>query len=360
MGRGIVGTLTGSEGEGREVMPTFTDQQAQAYYQTLNPQQQAAVDASGGPSVAWLTNAVNAGVPDAIMAAGGTRGGPQGGNYENQGGQAGASMPFENAAEPSEWMGKRKPTVPELRKWAAQQHAGYLAGDKSKQDEDYARYSDRVLIDQINRGWNASAGGWDKGWGTPGAGVPGQKGRRGGGGRGGGGYRAGSRVNYSQTGGASPALPAGGPTPPPPEFSFTAPTWEQAMEEPGYQFAVKEGTRALQGSAAARGLLRSSGTLKDMIDYGQEAAGKQYSDVWNREYDVAKSEFAPKYGAWQTQYGGDLQKWQNQYQGDLSKWQTKYGGNLAKWQTNYGGDLQKYLQRENNIYGLINTPPWGG
>jgi hypothetical protein len=52
---------------------------AQAYYNTLTPEQKAAVDATGGPTIAWLQNAINAGVPDAIAAAGGTTAGAGGG-----------------------------------------------------------------------------------------------------------------------------------------------------------------------------------------------------------------------------------------------------------------------------------------
>ena len=162
-------------------------QTAQAYFAKQSPEVQAQITAStaGNPNgiLDWFTNAVNSGDPGAGAAAGGTVSNE--GNQENEGGDAGTQMPWQNAAEPDTWLGKRKPTPAELRKWANQQHQRYISGDTSAQDEDYNRYSDRVLAHQIENGWNVS-GGWDKGWGTPGAGVPGQ-GKPGGGGGGGGG-----------------------------------------------------------------------------------------------------------------------------------------------------------------------------
>jgi hypothetical protein len=192
---------------------TFTQQMAQAYYNTLTPEQKAQVDAAGGPSIAWLQNAVAAGVPGAIQAAGGAR--PGYGNQENQGGEAGYTMPWQNALEPEAWLGKRAPTVPELRKWAHYQHQAYLAGDPNAQDEDYERYSDRVLIDQINRGWDVAGGGWKPGWGTPGAGVPGQGPAPGGGG-----------------GGKKKPKPTPPPAPPPPETTGAGSTGTEAAPAP--------------------------------------------------------------------------------------------------------------------------------
>jgi len=102
------------------------------------------------------------------------------------------------------------------------------------------------------------------------------------------------------------------------------------MSDPGYQFSLKEGANLLQGSAAAQGSYRDSGTLKGLMAYGQDRAKTQYADVYGRaaqshgiNYQTAKDKFAPRYGSWQTQYSGNL---------------------------------QKYLQRENNIYGLLNQP----
>ena len=120
---------------------------------------------------------------------------------------------------------------------------------------------------------------------------------------------------------------------------FKAPTMEEAMNDPGYQMALKEGLKGMQQSQAAQGLLRTGGSLKDLMNYGQGMAAQQYGNVYNRAANTygtnlgtAKDIFAPQFGSWQTAGNWDL----------------------SKWSTKYGGQLQRDLQREGNIYGLLN------
>ena len=138
----------------------YTQDQANAYYNTLSAEQKAAVDASGGPSIAWFTNSVNAGVPDAVTAAGGRTGSPEGapGQHEIEGGSY--IEPDGTEAPASEWMGKRKPTPRELRAWARDQHQQYISGNRDAQDEDYQRYSDRQLAAWIDTAWDVGRGGF--------------------------------------------------------------------------------------------------------------------------------------------------------------------------------------------------------
>lgn len=95
-----------------------------------------------------------------------------------------------------------------------------------------------------------------------------------------------------------------------PRFSaprFSAPTAESALNEPGYQFRLKEGERALENSAAGRGVLRTGGTLKDILSYGQNFAAQEYGNVWDRaarkydfDYRAALGEWSPTFLEWQT------------------------------------------------------------
>lgn len=113
--------------------------------------------------------------------------------------------------------------------------------------------------------------------------------------------------------------------------NYTAPTQEQAQAEPGYDFARSEGIRALTNSAAARGLGRTGGTLKDLLSWGNRFADQNYTNVDQRargtytlnrnnalgNYDmnfqnlfnvyrnqedqrfgIAKEEYAPRYNSW--------------------------------------------------------------
>lgn len=55
--------------------------------------------------------------------------------------------------------------------------------------------------------------------------------------------------------------------------------------DPGYQFRLQEGQKALEGSAAAKGMLNSSGTMKSLMRYGQGLASQEYGNIYNREYN---------------------------------------------------------------------------
>jgi len=63
---------------------------------------------------------------------------------------------------------------------------------------------------------------------------------------------------------------------------FTMPTAADMAADPGYQFRLQQGQQALERSGAARGVTRTGGTLKDILDYGQRAASQEYGNVYNR------------------------------------------------------------------------------
>lgn len=73
---------------------------------------------------------------------------------------------------------------------------------------------------------------------------------------------------------ASPAFAAPQP--------FQAPTMDEALSDQGYQTALKGGMNALQNAQALRGTARTGGALKDLINYGQQAATQQYDKVYDR------------------------------------------------------------------------------
>ena len=67
-----------------------------------------------------------------------------------------------------------------------------------------------------------------------------------------------------------------------PATPFTMPTAADMAADPGYQFRLQQGQEALERSGAARGVTRTGGTLKDILDYGQRAASQEYGNVYNR------------------------------------------------------------------------------
>lgn len=56
----------------------------------------------------------------------------------------------------------------------------------------------------------------------------------------------------------------------------------QLASDPGYQFRMAEGQKALERSASARGMLNSGGALKSLARYSQGFASDEYQNAWNR------------------------------------------------------------------------------
>ena len=88
---------------------------------------------------------------------------------------------------------------------------------------------------------------------------------------------------------------------------FQAPTAEGIYADPSYQFRLGEGQKALERSAAGRGVLRTGGTLKDILSYGQNFASQEYGNIFDRaarnydyQYRAARDEWSPTFLEWQT------------------------------------------------------------
>lgn len=107
---------------------------------------------------------------------------------------------------------------------------------------------------------------------------------------------------------------------PPPAFSykqFEAPTPDSIYADPSYQFREGQGRRALEQSAAGRGTLRSGGTLKDLINYGQNAASQEYSNIYGRAVDAHNMGLQQELGTYGVNYG--VSKDNRDYLYDASK-----------------------------------------
>jgi hypothetical protein len=122
---------------------------------------------------------------------------------------------------------------------------------------------------------------------------------------------------YPGAGGPVFRLP-NAPTFTPPEFN--RPTLDDAYNEPGYQFRAQAGNQALERSAAARGVLRTGGTLKDLVEYGQNFAAQEYGQVFNRalssydrQYQGARDAFAPRLAHYQNQARAEMMRGQGAF-----------------------------------------------
>ena len=66
----------------------------------------------------------------------------------------------------------------------------------------------------------------------------------------------------------------------PPEFK--PPTEADMQADPGYQARLNKGMKVLQASRAAQGLLRTGGTAKGLVRFGQNEASEEYDKVYGR------------------------------------------------------------------------------
>ena len=67
----------------------------------------------------------------------------------------------------------------------------------------------------------------------------------------------------------------------------------QFQADPGYNFRMAEGLKALERSASARGLLQSGGTLKGIQQYGQNLASSEYENAFSRYLSQREARLDP-------------------------------------------------------------------
>jgi hypothetical protein len=74
---------------------------------------------------------------------------------------------------------------------------------------------------------------------------------------------------------------------------YTPFSMSQFQADPGYQFRLSEGTKALERSAAARGGLISGGAMKAATEYGQNMASNEYTNAFNRYQQERQARLGP-------------------------------------------------------------------
>lgn len=60
------------------------------------------------------------------------------------------------------------------------------------------------------------------------------------------------------------------------------------INDPSYQFRLKQGMDAIQSAAAARGMLNSGRTLKELLRYGQDYASQEYMNEYTRRLNLSQ------------------------------------------------------------------------
>jgi hypothetical protein len=138
--------------------------------------------------------------------------------------------------------------------------------------------------------------------------------------------------------------------------AFVAPTAAEAANDPGYQWALAQGQKQLEGSAAARGTLLTGGTLKGITNYGQGAAAKQYGDVYARRFGEHQQGYAEAYQPWAAGEGFNLQANQQANAAGLGAASLNSQNAFNAWTNNYGKALNEYGIARENFYNNQDRP----
>jgi len=135
---------------------------------------------------------------------------------------------------------------------------------------------------------------------------------------------------------------------------------EQFEQDPGYAFRQSEGMKALERSAAARGLLQSGPTLKGIQRFGQESASQEYGNAFNRyqiERNARLNPLQSLMGAGQTatnvMTGNVGQSSQNQQANILGAGQARASGYVG--QANALGGALSSIGQAASSYPLLNA-----
>lgn len=160
---------------------------------------------------------------------------------------------------------------------------------------------------------------------------------------GGGGASGGIDLNAplnQQYGGQMPETPTTSPLPTIPQApAFQAPTWQSVYDDPGYQFALKQGMEATQNAQAAKGMLHSGGTLKALSNLGQQTATQFYNDAYNRGLGTYNVNY-------QTQYRDPYTAQVNQWQLGNDAAQQQYANKWSQYQQGYN----QYRNWQNDVW----------
>lgn len=111
---------------------------------------------------------------------------------------------------------------------------------------------------------------------------------------------------------------------------FQAPTAEDMKADPGYEVRMSRGQKALEASKAMQGVLRTGGTAKGLMKFGQEMGSQEYGNVYARksgEYDRSQGErrFA---------YGTNRQNATENWDRNVSNARTGYQVRQGAWKDN--------------------------
>jgi len=114
-------------------------------------------------------------------------------------------------------------------------------------------------------------------------------------------------INVPAMAGGAGGAPAGGLTvnPDDPDFGRYARDFgmQDFQQDPGYEFRLTEGQKAIERSAAARGGLQSGSALKAAARFGQDMGSQEYANAFSRYQTNRTNQLNPLIGLMNTGIG---------------------------------------------------------
>jgi hypothetical protein len=141
---------------------------------------------------------------------------------------------------------------------------------------------------------------------------------------------------------------------------FKGVTEADMKADPGYQFRMQQGQKALEASKAAQGVLKSGGTAKALQKYGQEYGSQEYGNVYGRKaaehdrtYSQARDQYSINRGNAAENWDRNIGNARTAYQIRQGAWKdnaaveldaSRHGYDVAtgSWDRNYAKDRQAY------------------
>jgi len=126
--------------------------------------------------------------------------------------------------------------------------------------------------------------------------------------------------------------------------------------DPGYAFRLKEGNKALDQSAAARGGLISGNALRAAQRYGQDAASQEYTNAFQRYQTNRANQLQPL---------GNLMSSGQNAAANSGAAAGNFGGNMSNLYSNQGENLANIgmasnLAQQNALAGAVRGIGYGG
>ena len=126
---------------------------------------------------------------------------------------------------------------------------------------------------------------------------------------------------------------------------FVAPGQDAVLRDPGYQRRLAEGQKALETSAAAKGLLRTGATLKGLSEYAQQQASDEYARAYQRqldEYQMGRAGAKEEYESGRQSYMDRYNKAYQEYLTNLENQKFAYSTGEQQRRSTYDEAQREY------------------